>query len=172
MKKFSEYLLIKGKFISKSKFYPAKSLPEYPITTPFTFPVYKNKIILIKDKNGWWNPVGGHIEEGETWKEALIRENYEEAGIKIALSSIKVYGYILVENIKGLKYSSYPKISILPITKSEVISIDYQNWKMRETLGRSVLSKTECIKLLEERGDNKQMLEIFLFLFFRSRMTK
>ncbi len=39
--------------------------------------------MLTLDKNGWWNPLGGHIEKKEAWREvpeqSLIREFKEEA---------------------------------------------------------------------------------------------
>ena len=162
---FSKYTLVEGKSMSLAQFKPGPRLPKYPITTPFTFPVYKNgKIVLIKDKNRWWNPVGGHIEKGETWKEALIREAREEAGVEIDPLSIKIYGYVLIRAVRGYIYSHYPKVATLPITKSMVVSIS-RNWQKRETLGRGLFSRDECIKLLTRRNDNKQMLEIFSYIF-------
>jgi 8-oxo-dGTP diphosphatase len=45
-------------------------------------------VCLIRKKRPSWqagklNGVGGHIEEGETAKEAMVREFYEEAGVEI-----------------------------------------------------------------------------------------
>ncbi len=48
-------------------------------------PVTK-KILLIHHKkfNRWVQP-GGHIDEGETFEEAALRETYEETGVKVRL---------------------------------------------------------------------------------------
>ena len=49
------------------------------------FNINHNKVLLIKKlKPNWmkghWNGIGGHIEEGETAMEAMIRESEEECG--------------------------------------------------------------------------------------------
>jgi len=36
----------------------------------------------LPERNGFWQPVTGGVEEGETRKEALCREVMEETGIK------------------------------------------------------------------------------------------
>ena len=45
-----------------------------------------HKILLIHHKgfNKWVQP-GGHIDEGETFEEAAMREAYEETGVKVKL---------------------------------------------------------------------------------------
>ena len=46
-----------------------------------------NKILLGKRKNahgdGTWSVPGGHLEFNESWEDCVIRETFEEAGIKI-----------------------------------------------------------------------------------------
>ncbi len=54
---------------------------------------YKDKFVFSynKKRKGWEIP-GGHIEEGESWKEAAKREMYEETGAtKIKLEPVCVY---------------------------------------------------------------------------------
>ncbi|MFH1395078.1 MAG: NUDIX hydrolase [Candidatus Omnitrophota bacterium] len=40
------------------------------------------KILLIKDRFGYWTWPKGHVEEGETREQAAIREIREETGLK------------------------------------------------------------------------------------------
>lgn len=50
----------------------------------------------LPDRNGFWQPVTGGLEEGETRKEALCREVREETGIKN-----------LIRVIEGLYYFEF-----------------------------------------------------------------
>lgn len=115
---------------------------------------------MAKDKMGWWNPVGGHLEDGETWQEGLTREAYEESGVRIA--NIKVFGNVFVE--QGINpISGYPPISVLPFTWSSVTTFD-ESWKKMETLERAVCGIEEAKNLFSMRDDNHQMEEIFSYL--------
>lgn len=54
---------------------------------------YHDKFLFSfnKKRNGWEIP-GGHIEEGETWQDAVKREMYEETGAtKIKFEPICIY---------------------------------------------------------------------------------
>lgn len=42
--------------------------------------------------NGTWCPPGGHLEYGESFAEAAIRETREETGLDIKLQDVKVCG--------------------------------------------------------------------------------
>ena len=161
---FSENIVINGSIQYKSIFEPRRNFPNrYSITTPFTFPFYNNKVVLTKDKNFEWNPLGGHIEEGENWRDTIIRESYEEAGIVIDKRSIYLIGYLKI--IKLLKHpdNKYPYLSLIPITRSIVKKYD-KNWVPRETLGRKCASYEKAMWLLSKRDDNNQMLKIFMFI--------
>ena len=51
----------------------------------------KIKYLLLKrmpERNGFWQPVTGGLEEGETRTEALRREIYEETGVKNSIRII------------------------------------------------------------------------------------
>ena len=50
--------------------------------------VWKNNVLLLKPRNlkgsiGGWDVPGGHVKTQETLTQALVREVYEETGIKI-----------------------------------------------------------------------------------------
>ncbi|MBI5126592.1 MAG: NUDIX domain-containing protein [Candidatus Taylorbacteria bacterium] len=143
-----------------SQFVESHTLPEGAyITTPFNFPFLSNRVMLILDKNNWWNPLGGHRENNETWQETLHREVQEEGGVKIA--HVVVVGYIKISHADPS--SPYPMDSILPITYSSIVSIDSE-WKPLETKERRLLSKDDASALLALRTDNNQILEIFNYI--------
>ncbi|PEA52669.1 ADP-ribose pyrophosphatase [Bacillus pseudomycoides] len=58
----------------------------------------QNEILLIKGPRNGWEMPGGQIEEGESLKEAAIRETKEESGIDIEI--LKFCG--IFQNVNGL----------------------------------------------------------------------
>lgn len=159
--KFSEYILKTKTSKVSTLFYPSKILPaELPITTPFTFPIEGEYVYLCLDKMGWWNPLGGHIEQNESWKDTITREAYEEAGVII--SNPEPIGYILAQRISG-NDTRHPKKSVLPITVSKVDEY-IKDWKNFETKARGKFGFKEALELFKMREDNNQMLEIFKYI--------
>ena len=78
---------------------------------------YNGKYVFCynKKRNGYEIP-GGHIEEGETWQEALKRELYEETGAtKIKFEPICVY-----------KISSYGLLCYAEIEEMEKLPTEYE----------------------------------------------
>lgn len=39
--------------------------------------------------DGWWNLPSGHLEEGETIEEAVIREGFEEVGVRLTTGDLR-----------------------------------------------------------------------------------
>lgn len=158
---YSPYTLRNKDNVSIAKFFPSVDFdPGIPISTPFTFPFYNDRVVLAYDKMGWWNPVGGHIENGESWRDALIRESLEEAGVTI--DQIKIVGYVQIQRLIG-ENNKYPPLSLIPITTSQVIEYR-EDWMPRETKKRQLFSLKQAHKALGIRSDNNQMLEIFKYI--------
>lgn len=160
---FSPYLLSKKGLYSKATFIPSVDLPkDLTVTTPLTFPFTEDdKVLLAKDKSGWWNPVGGHIEEGETIDDTLLREADEEAGAVI--SDNKLVGYALIEQLNFDFESKYPPVSIIPFYISKLVSLR-EDWKPLETYQRKVFTVDEALVELKKRDDNNQMFEILSYI--------
>lgn len=160
MTNYSKYMVINKDREASFQFIESNTLPtDIAVSTPFNFPFIGTKIVLCLDKNKWWNPLGGHIEKGETYQDTILRESYEEAGVYISKQSIKIIGYILNTNTKTTSLSQYPPVNILPITTSFVIKVD-SNWKPMETQARGLFSPKSALELMSKREDNNQMWEI------------
>jgi 8-oxo-dGTP diphosphatase len=56
------------------------------------------------NKPGVWNFFGGHIDEGETPRQALVRELHEEAGIARSDGDLVHFGGVSDADIQGLGY--------------------------------------------------------------------
>ena len=79
---------------------------------------YQGKFVFCfnKKRNGWEIP-GGHIEEGETWQDAVKREMYEETGAtKINVIPISVY-----------KISTFALLCFCEILEMEKLPEEYEN---------------------------------------------
>ncbi len=147
-------------FAVDTVFVPSTILPkDLQVSTPFTFPILDGKFVMAFDKTRCWNALGGHIEEGETWQDALEREAREEAGVQIC--KITIFGYVEATRVSGK--SPYPNKTILPFTVSEVKDVDL-NWTSMETTKRSFFTMDEALEALRLRDDNQQMLEIFQYM--------
>ena len=78
---------------------------------------YNGKWVYVRQKGKTsWEIPGGHIEEGETWQEAIKRELYEETGAvefdiePICVYSISKYALLCFAEIK--KFENLPNSEI------------------------------------------------------------
>lgn len=144
-------------------FVESKTLPDnINISTPITFAFIGQNLVIVEKNNGWWDIVGGKIEEGEFWEDALRREAKEEAGVDI--DYIEIIGYVHAKNEGDISSINFPKENILPVTTSFVKKVD-KDWEKRETLSRDAIQKNEVKKLFKLRGDNDQLLDMFSYAF-------
>lgn len=65
---------------------PSRMVKEWEAETKFVFLIAfygEEQIISVKTTKRGWDVPGGHIEAGETPKEAIVRETWEEAKIEL-----------------------------------------------------------------------------------------
>lgn len=93
-------------------FIPAKnlsSIPNMTATSVHCFPIQNKEIVFTKNQRGI-DIIGGHVEKGETAKEAMKREAMEEGCLTI--NAMKLIGAVKVDNRDNPKAieQGYPAI--------------------------------------------------------------
>ena len=156
---FQEYK--KNDIDYKSVFKRTNIIPEnLTITAVLSVPILNNKVFLIKQsKNEWWDIPGGHIEEGENWKDTVNRELKEEAGVIVDHHQIIGYFEVTSTDIKF----TYPSPSAILVTLSFVQKY-IPDWKNPEDiLDREIVSFKQLDQYVGNREDNNQLTNILLF---------
>lgn len=75
--------------------------------------INNDKILLNEFGAGeYYNIPGGGVEPGETVKQAVVREIYEESGLKVTVGDL-IYVYEYEPNNCNFMYGSKPQISIV-----------------------------------------------------------
>ena len=81
----SQSVVVKGLFFSKNK----------------------KEVLLLKNKHGYWDLPGGHMEFGETPEECLLREIKEEIGTKAKVLKLFTIQTVILEYPGNSKISHY-----------------------------------------------------------------
>ena len=133
-----------------------------------------NKILLVNNYQDYQFP-GGHMENNETYSEALKRELLEETGIDFNIEKdiepvLKVYRYY--EEYHETKENTLLEINYFIIRSDKYIDIDNLNLTKEEENGDfslTYISLFEFKRLLEENiminndkyGISEEMFEVF-----------
>jgi|GEM_PF-5995386 len=102
--------------------------------TSFVIPIFNDKTLFQERPDGTWSLFGGHLNEGESKKEAGKREFLEESGVDIQNIELIFFGKIynstfyyfevdkmfdvkLTDETIGFKWVEFNSISKLKLTK-------------------------------------------------------
>lgn len=159
--KYSPFLLTNNKDVySQALFHPSVDLPDFAILMPLTFSFNKDCDVYFScNEQELQNSLRKCV--GSKWRGALVREARKKAGIDI--DSIQVIGYIKIESLMGEVLSMRPEVVILPITISRLKKIDF-DWISGRGGQQGIFTIPEVKKVLSERKDNNQMLEVFQYI--------
>lgn len=115
----------------------------------------KNELLLGYSHNCYQFP-GGHMEDGESLKETLIREIEEETGIKIEDKDYKPFMYIshMNRNYRETGKNRNNKIYYFVVETDEKPNMDNTNYTDDEIDGNYELRYIKLDKVIDELIDN------------------
>jgi mutator protein MutT len=86
------------------------------------FLIKENQILLAMKKRGFgmgkWNGIGGKVQEGENLEQALVRETFEEIGVKpISFKKVAVLDFLFPEAPEDINWNQ--QVSVFLVEKWE-----------------------------------------------------
>ena len=114
--------------------------------------VKDGKILLLLRRLGWktgyWGPPGGHIDPGETPKQAAVRETFEEAGLRIKESDLELVAQITKHDFGMIYYYTTDKFTGKGVALShEHKSFTWADWEKIE--GLDTIFEPDILALIE-----------------------
>jgi 8-oxo-dGTP pyrophosphatase MutT (NUDIX family) len=108
---------------SRVEFFPATQQPDYPVTAVKIYVFQDDKLLLTNVVTRGWDLPGGHIEQGETPEQAILRELEEETGASV--DNFQLIGYLKITNEKeNERNKKYPKESCILVYKGYGLTLD------------------------------------------------
>lgn len=115
----------------------SNSSPITEYSLGFAFSADRHKMVVItKNRPQWqagkWNGVGGHIEQGETAIQCMVREFVEETGVKTVEADWRPLAkfssndfivhsfYMFSDSIHNAKTLTDEEVSIIPVDLNEI----------------------------------------------------
>ena len=111
-----------------------------------------NKLLLVKDRfsTGYKLP-GGHIDNNETIKEALLREVFEETGIKIEFESIV--------NLGHFTFGQFEESNLYIVCTAKPVSNEITIYDSSEIKEAKWMDADEFLNLPETNNYNRSVVQ-------------
>lgn len=117
----------------------------------------ENKILIVKNKNNFWDLPGGLIDENETNEEALKREVLEETSLEIVIKSkagswefvrsydkktVQVVNYLCVVKEDNMRFKlSIEHSDFKWIFPAEIINFNIKDESLAKSLNQEIIKK-------------------------------
>lgn len=124
---------------------------EKSVSAVFSIPIYQeDNIALTKTHRGWEIP-GGHIESGEGFEEALLRETKEEIGVDLIKYNLIGFKKVICrEPVPNREGGYYPLIGYMPFYLGKINDKPKKNPGGEEVLEAGLFSYSEMQKKKEK----------------------
>lgn len=129
------------------QFEPFAEMPKgIPVTSCMVIAVHnKSQVVVSRPERGWGLP-GGHVEQGETPQETVVRELHEEAAVSIDVKTLRVVGGWHAKKIRQTEANSkYPDDAYQLLFVAEVTKVD-EFTPGHETLERKLVPVGDVLR--------------------------